>query len=80
MTRQEALNIAWHVRTNGLDGVKPEQITEAFAALERDLTALEAAAETVLSEIEGVEIPYSCHRVLHEMKAALASAKQGSGT
>lgn len=35
MTLREATNIAWHVRTNGSDGVSQGKITEAFAVLEQ---------------------------------------------
>lgn len=36
------------------------------------LRELREAAEAVLSELEGVDIPFSSHRVLHEMRAVLA--------
>jgi hypothetical protein len=34
MTRQEALNIAWHARVNGLQDIKPEHMLGALAVLE----------------------------------------------
>jgi hypothetical protein len=41
MTPREALNVAWHVRVNGLDdNVTPELIKSAFAAFEVELKRL----------------------------------------
>ena len=35
MTLQEACNIAWHARVNGIDKLSPENIRGAFAVLEK---------------------------------------------
>jgi hypothetical protein len=34
MTLREAINVAWNIRTLGLDGVSQDQIRESFAAFE----------------------------------------------
>jgi hypothetical protein len=35
MTKQEALNVAWHVRVNGLRDVAQQTLIDAVAALEQ---------------------------------------------
>lgn len=40
MNLQEAINVAWHARVNGLDRLTPEHIREAFAVFEKAGEAL----------------------------------------
>jgi len=45
-TCPEALNVAWHVRVNGLGDVSPSSLRKAFAALELEVEGLRAELAT----------------------------------
>jgi hypothetical protein len=51
MTLKEAANIAWHIRVNGLDDVKPEHIKGAMAVLEQ-LVEREPRVQLVLARVD----------------------------
>ena len=90
MNRQEALNVAWHARANGLDSLTPEHILGALAqlelmaekmrSLEQDLSLLSTVVERTLEAIKGRPFRQlrSVYRSIAERRRPAAKPEHGN--